>query len=801
MTGRRGVGRPPAKKTAAAATAVKSTTKLSVPHADSLPSLTRSGQRRGHLNTGAAEGTRETRAEVEEEEVTLVYRKPSTRSTRPQREAAGALRDDAVRDAASHGAVASFAPSYSSSTSSPETSTLAFMQRATGQVNLARYLAHCGVEDVQLRSESGEAVYAVTQDQVFHCSNDRLETAFQALRNIESLLLTPADTSSASGTPWVGHVCWVRPAHQQAMVALARVCEAAVPLQLPSLVDASVLAIMDGKERSRMTWRLSLALAEGRRTHRSSRISNDASDSAGSVVAEKSGAAGTVAALFAASSQQPTSTSAAATNVELVPSPVRLSDVHRRLRLLRRLRQLRNAYGTLLPRLHSAGTNTELCRCLFSHDADTCQTLRRLRELWMSAGASTALPELSDPFPMSIPRTRGGAAAGISSRAKALYDVLSSFLGNPLLLDTLLPFVGISARHPHEEALLQHLVAQLKEDTAVDAATWGPMAAMASWRCTDGFYVVQHAARVRALRRVLAAAQFYGLPRFLRSIRATASMAAAGTAAATSVLSGGESSNWMKPTTLLRAQAREADQFFLTPDLLDPASFTQPDSMQVQLVQEELITLQRAHGAFCLVVGEADEIVTLVHDHLAFAGRRWQHVVKKHEEEGGVVKTERPAEDDDEEGDGIHARANAPSSSFTARETQARSSPRDPLYGYVLRTVDAAHRHALEKAQPPHQSASSATAVTHAVPLPFSHVQWVEGGSTNQWSPSTHYYGLVYMVVLETDEQETEEGSLVTEGLLPETAISITEGDGAATLRPPRSPTYCLNAMLELWRS
>ncbi|KPI90695.1 hypothetical protein ABL78_0131 [Leptomonas seymouri] len=795
MAGRRGVGRPPTKK--AVTDAGKNAAKRSSANTDSLSSLTRQEQRRGRHSNGAERA----REEDGEEEVTLVYRKPSAHSARSQSGAAGAAATTLPPDAAGTSSVSVAPHSTAASSSSPEKSVLSFVQRATGLVNLSRYLSHCAVRDARLCSADGQGVYEVTQEQIFHCSTDRLETAIQALLNMESLVFTPVDTSSVSGTPWVGHACWVRPAQLQAMVALARVCEAAVPLQLPSLVDPTVAAVMDGKERSSMTWVLPLEMAGAlKRSGPPANIAK-AHESRDGNAADKSGTAGATAPSFAAASTQSTSTITTA-NVELVPSPVRLSDVHLRLCCLRRLRQLRIAYGTLLPRLHSAGSITDLCRSLFSHETDACQTLGRLHQIWMTGGPPVSLPALNNSFPPSTAHALNGTD-GSPARAKALRDLLSSFLGNPLLLDSLLPLAGISARHPQEEALLQHLVALLKQTTAVDASTWGPMAAMASWRCTDGLYVGQHAARVRALRRVLAEAQFYGLPRFLRSIRVASATAAGEVGTTPYAFSGSGDNCWMKPTALLRAQSRDLDRFFLTPDLLDPTSFMQPDSMQVQLVQEELITLQRSHCGFCLVVGEADEVVTLLHDHLAFMGRIWQHLAKK-EEESSAVKAEPSTGDSEEGSECCDARASVPSpASCFAHKKQQHSRPIDPLHLYALRTVDAARRYEREKkkTQQQQQPDSASSSSAPSVPLPFSHVQWVECGSTNKWSPNTHYYGLVYMVVLETDEWETDEVSLMTEGLLPGTAISIAEGEGAETLRPPQTPTYCVNSLLELWRS
>jgi hypothetical protein len=731
-----------------------------------------------------------------EEEVMLLYRKPSTRATRMR------------KDVADHSASAVvIAPASSSSSSvaqsmtslSPEQLVLVFFKRAAGPVNLPRYLSYCGVKDVQLRGGTGEA-YQLTQQQIFQCSNDRLETAVRALSNLTALIFTPADTSAAAGTPWVGQMCWVLPAHQPVAVALARVCEAAVPLQLPPLLDSNVVAHMEKSKGSSdaMLWACPVELVgapKGFVVPTASSVDSDLAKDLPEVPdAERQ----------ATSTRTSPSSSAAGTSVkkiELAPSPVSLRAVQQRQRCLHRLHQLRLAYGGLLPRLHAAHTLDELCHLVFSHDVDTCQTLGRLLHVRVFAETAslptpTAFDALSHP---TVMRT-GSGRTSTPARAKNLVDDLSSFLGNPLQLDTLLPLVGTSARHPQEEALLQHLVNLLKVATAVDATTWGPMAAMASWRCTDGVYVVHHASRVRALRRVVAEANFYGLPRFLRSIRA-----------ATTGGGGGGDGCWMQPTALLRAQSRYTDQFYLTPDALDPASFIQPDPMQVQLVQEELITLQRTHGVFCLVVGEADEVVCLLRDHLACVGRSWQHLTKKEEDGGGAVKAEPSTGDDDEAAEGGGAvkdgggGGQVDPASRSSVGIQRTAQFIDPLHHYVLRTIEAARQHECEMkrlrraplpGQCPTESAPAA-----AAPLPFSHVQWVDGGSTNRWSPNTYYYGLVYMVVLETDEWETEEVSLATEGLLPATAIHISEDASTETLRPPRPPTYYVNAMLELWRS
>ena len=842
MTGRRGVGRPPAKRVAVANTAKSAQLRN---RASLLAQERRERQLRGEAPGEAI---------AEDDEVTLLYRRPSTRTTKTQRGATAATSPPAVAGGLASGLSESSStaeaagPASVTAAPTPEESVLAFLRRATGTVNLSRYLTHCGVTDIQLRCSSSNnnnvdhdsLVFKLTQQQVFHCSSDRLETAMRALWNLEALLFTPADTSRASGAPWVGQTCWVQRQHQQAVVALARVCEAAVPLQLPSMVDLAVMAIAGRQEKEAMMWTLPMEQAGGLETklpRSASALGYDVGETnlnRGSEDESKPNDASSVTPNAPATCKDNHGSSV--TTVQLVPSPVRLCEVHRRLRCLRRLAQLRIAYGRVLPRLHSASSLVELRRALFAHDAAACTTLSRLRQLWMAGSSpfTSSAIDLGHHFSSAVVKD---AEANLA-HTQALSALLSSFLGNPALLDTLLPLVGISARHPQEEALLQHLVALLKKRTAVEAATWGPMAAMASWRCTDGLYVIQHASRVRALRRVLAEAQFYGLPRFLRSIRAAPAMQAAAAVASTNAAagvasdrsSGGGDDSWLKPTALLRAQARYVDQFFLTPDTLDPTSFTQPDPMQTQLVQEELITLQRTHCAFCLVVGEADEIVSLVHGHLACAGHTWQQLTgKKKEEEadeeeglggcGDGVKAEPSAGDDDDDDarDGetneevVHLKAKAgeqhggPTTlsssvlSSSSEKHKARKRSRvDPLHRYVLRTVDAARHHDQSKKQEQQQQQQ---ATSPAARLPFCQVQWVEGGSTNLWSPHTHYYGVVYMVVLETDEWETEEVSLVTEGLLPGTAITIEEERDSEALRPPRPPTYCVNAMLELWRS
>ncbi|CBZ23874.1 conserved hypothetical protein [Leishmania mexicana MHOM/GT/2001/U1103] len=664
---------------------------------------------------------------------------------------------------------------------------LAFWQRACGDVNRTRALSNCGVADVPLHSVESTGAYSLSQEQLFCCSEDRMETARRALHSLNDLLYTPVDTSAAAGAPCVGYPCWVRPEQYTTVVALARVCEAAVPVQLPPMLRLSSCPATvcqqscmssDEKEtttvrRGPLLWTLPIAFAGASTRHASAALSGAA--------ACASGATGSKGA--AAGAQD-----IGEATIDLVPSPVLLADVHRRLGYLRRFRQLQVVYRELIPAFRTASTVTELRQVFFTHDAAACQLLGRMCQASRDGAYHEALAADPSGYGLRPPPNKA-----------ELNEVLSCFLGNPLVLDTLLPFVGITARYPQEEALLQSFVAALKDMTAVETASWGPVAAMVSWRCTDGLYVVHHASRVHVLRRLLNEAQFYGLPLFLRSIRAMA-----GSHAGSGFTSTAREGGWQRAALLQRAQSLYADQFFLTPDGLDPDLFFQPDPMQAQLVQEELVALQRTHCAFCLVVGEADEVLTLVQLHMRHVGGVWQHWVQKEEEESlSGVKAEPLDDRDPTDVDGAAtalSSEDADNSGIASANGPGPAVPRprvptDPLRRYAIRTVDAARRH-----QRPEASSAGPTAAT---PLPFSHVQWIEHGSANHWSPNAHYYGLAYMVVLETEEEwATEDGGrLATEGLLPESAIVMNAETNTAALREARAPAYCVNAILELWRT
>ncbi|AYU80658.1 hypothetical protein LdCL_290022200 [Leishmania donovani] len=722
-----------------------------------------------------------------DEEVTLVYRKPRTRHTK-QSTSADEPAQATVPDSCAEAALDTSAAASAAAVCTPEMEVLAFWQRACDDVNRTRALSNCGVADVSLHCVDSTGAYSLSQEQLFCCSGDRMETARRALHSLNDLLYTPVDTSAAAGAPCAGYPCWVRPEQYATVVALARVCEAAVPVHLPPMLRLSSCSAtvcqqscmnLNGKEttpirRSPLLWTLPIAVAGALARHGSAALSGATACAPGTTRAQG-------AAVAAQGIGAPT--------IDLVPSPVLLADVHKRLGYLRRFHQLQVAYGELIPAFRAASTFTELRQVFFTHDAAACQVLGRMYQAWKDG-----------PYHEALAADHSGYEHRPPQNNAEVKEVLSCFLGNPLVLDTLLPFVGITARYPQEEALLQNFVAALKDMTAVETASWGPVAAMASWRCTDGLYVVHHASRVHVLRRLLNEAQLYGLPLFLRSIRAMA-----GSHASSGFASTARGGGWHRAVALQRAQSLYADQFFLTPDALDPDLFSQPDPMQAQLVQEELVALQRTHCAFCLVVGEADEVLTLVQRHMRHVGGVWQHWVKKEEEEpmpgvkaepldardptdADAVATELSSEDADKSGT---ASADAPGVPALLRPC----APTDPLRRYVIRTVDAARRHQRHKA--------SSAAPTAATPLPFSHVQWIEHGSTNRWSPNANYYGLAYMVVLDTEEEWATEngGTLATEGLLPETAIVMNAESNTAALREAQAPAYCVNAILELWRT
>ncbi|KAG5473818.1 hypothetical protein LSCM1_04449 [Leishmania martiniquensis] len=746
----------------------------SEPASESLSALVQRGRHHRCGTVSAASAT--SSGGAVEDDVTLVYRRPRTRHAKQSistdgREQAASLVD------CNGGGVKTLAADSTAAVSSPEKEVLAFWQRACGDDNRTRALSNCGVADVVVPSANSSGASSLSQEQIFRCSEDRMETAWRALLNLKDLLYTPAHTRAAVGAPCAGYPCWVRPEQYAVVVALARVCEAALPMQLPTMMRLSscpaTVCQQSGmcaggsrnalSDRTPLLWTLPVAAAGAAATGASAGLS-------GAAIA-------TVQGIHEST-------------INLVPSPVLLADVQRRLRWLRRLHQLQVAYDKLIPAFRAASSVTELRKAFFVHDATVCQTLGRMYQAWRDARYRATF-----------------AADSLECRHRLLQSsaevdaALSCFLGNPLILDTLLPFVGITARYQQEEALLRCIVAALQDMTAVETASWGPMASMASWRCTDGLYVVHHASRVHVLRRLLNEAQFYGLPLFLRSIRAMAgSHVGSGFVLAT------REGEWQRATVLERVQSLYADQFFLTPDCLDPDLFSQPDSMQAQLVQEELVMLQCAHCAFGLVVGEVDEVLTLAHQHMRHMSSTWQQRAKQEEEESppapqSEVKAEPLDDGDRADADGAAIEASVEfsgdrSGAKAAGPGPAPPRPRasvDPLRRYVLRTVDAARRHQRHK--------TPSSALSTASSLPFSHVQWIEHGSANRWSPNAHYYGLSYMVVLETEEEWAKEdgGRVAAEGLLPETAIAVDAPSNTAAL--PEAPAYCVNALLELWRT
>lgn len=740
------------------------------------------------------------------DDVTLLYRRPRSGCRPKKHNTTGAAAAATADPTHARGATATLPATASSSTTStaaasaattttPAAEVIRFFHRCTGPLCLANSLSNCAVEEVVVHAaghtdgvstSSCEApsVAVVSQNEIFQCSKDRLETALQAVVDLQSLLLifspdcrqTETDVSATTPSSSVsrhdddgGHLCWVRAKHWAAAVALARVCEAAIPLQLPSLITQAT-------------------------QHFAPSGSNSSS----------AGSPSKTEALY----QHSGSESAAVDATKLVPSPVMPVILALRRRCLYRLWHLRETHVQLMPSLRGATSAKDLCHILFSHEEAPLYLSMAAAVGAMEAAAAGGTPLYGSDVP--------NGSAVVSSAGSIPWAL--SCLGNPLVLDTLLPTVGITARHPQEEATIRSCVEHAKQEASIDGATWGAVASTYAWKYTEGVYIVHHASRVRALRCILTEADFYGLPRFLRSIRVlrstiplgapplgstvTANMSRHPVVAAEAVdFTQGE---WYRASALRRAQALYDNHFFITPDCLDPKVFAQPDPMQTQLVQEELVTLQRNHCSFCMVIGDADEVMGLLQRHTRSVTRQWRVQVKRETNSGHQGKSE-VKEEGEEEREGLRDDADASSSTGSGRSihyhyphqppllqpADRNSSHVDPLLPYVLNTVRCA------KVSHSKSEASSSR--------PYCHSQWVHGGVPNRWVRQSSYYGLMYAVVMEDDDSDSSrwENSTLTmaEGLLPRTAIQIDNKTDTSTINQQKLPLFFINAVVELWRN
>lgn len=677
------------------------------------------------------------------DDVTLLYRRPSRRGIVV---GAGAGRNDAhvvsstssaptvtqraaavpsVRGGGGSGAVAGPSPAAANQPyavmrlakgrTAPE---VMLWRRCIGQRNLIRSLQNCGLapappqdddkdnedgEDPFQRQQSGAAgankaagrvgaaAVSTQHDRAMLAalsalSEDRIRAAVHSLVDLKALAIYvdptdaerwPVPTSgsetrkkeSGEVAPAVGSGCgwWVRHRFFDAAVALARLCDAAVPTVHPALVTTDALALAAHPHR----------MPGGE-------------------------------------------------DEEVLPMPVVMRAAERRLRALTRLWQLRFTHGVLVPALHRCGSVADL-NAFF-------------------------LP----------PAAGGGGGNGH----------VDSFVAFPALA---------SARHRAEDLVLAELVGRLNAGAAVDAAAWGPSAALPLLAVSNGAYVAHHGSREPALAQLLAEEdELYGLPPFLRSVRLMAGghgLAGPGPRAISSHASSG---------------LEYAGEHLLFPTLcsLDRRQFQALDAMQGPLLQEELIGLAMKHCAFGLVAGDADQVLLLL--------KEWsEHQAQGRDREraAAAAKHEHSVKGEDDSGDGDGSGDEGEEESGGERPAAVRRR-RDPMAPYARETAVLAR-------QQRRRSSPTSGGPANDAWRSMCRVDWL---CEDRWAPAASgvaYYGLVYAVVLRSELLASLDGATPGAPLDADQVAaggSGAEGRAGGEIGAFQEAMYYISAVVELSR-
>ncbi|EKF33022.1 hypothetical protein MOQ_003116 [Trypanosoma cruzi marinkellei] len=288
---------------------------------------------------------------------------------------------------------------------------------------------------------------------------------------------------------------------------------------------------------------------------------------------------------------------------------------------------------------------------------------------------------------------------------------VSAALFGPSMIEaaTIEPMPGVAYLHQGEQCVIKGLLAEVN-DIAPCSESWGP-SSITPLRVASGSYVLHKHSRFETLACLLKVAEFIGLPPFLRSIR----------------VAGGRSRVFQPQPSKMNSMDdgslhiyKESLPFlFPSSDDLDPRHFETPASNQAQLVQEELVKLASQHCCFGALVGEADQVVALLHESAACLQRR---KMASCDERTVTIKIER-AEDDDE--------------GRPLQRGMMDASGKDPLRAYAQWLLQAAKEENSKQ----------------------NRVRWLCG---NRWSPTMSYYALVIAATLPhntNDVVEAEEDS------------------------------------------
>ncbi|ORC90219.1 uncharacterized protein TM35_000092690 [Trypanosoma theileri] len=218
--------------------------------------------------------------------------------------------------------------------------------------------------------------------------------------------------------------------------------------------------------------------------------------------------------------------------------------------------------------------------------------LRRLKRLWQLHKVHTCiLPSLRE--------------------CKSKSDIVTLFFGNTQdKANTIESMPEITSLHKQEQQLINDLMEEVNDNNlcmeSCGTVSFPPL------RVSAGSYIIHKRSRFEVLGYLLNVAEFFGLPAFLRYIRVNAERS--------------RSCLDHSPMTYMSFTANNTEShldgspssslpplLFPSPCDLDPRCYRVSVPDQIQLVQGELIELANNYCSFGILVGEADQILLLLH--------------------------------------------------------------------------------------------------------------------------------------------------------------------------------------------
>ncbi|KAG8345941.1 hypothetical protein ERJ75_001623300 [Trypanosoma vivax] len=291
--------------------------------------------------------------------------------------------------------------------------------------------------------------------------------------------------------------------------------------------------------------------------------------------------------------------------------------------------------------------------------------------------------------------------------------------------DTIEPMPALDALDGQERDTITGVLTQVNDvNPSVDS--WD-ISHLKPFSVSAAAYIVQRRARANTLMRILKSAEFFGLPPFLRSIRVGDRQA--------HTLS--PFTNAVTPRHPLPSSNGLIPSLFPSATDLDPSCYDRPGSNYALVVQDELNHLAYQHCCFGTLVGEADQIVSLLHT----------SALGMHRAEVGCA-TVKEVQESFVEG--------------TPAAQVGRELPEDPITPHVLAMATAAQADGNEKVGC----------------FVSGGVRWL---CDNRWNSSMSYYALLLVVAL------------------PDSCIKE-EGEELSS-RKPSAMAYYIAAILELTRN